>query len=46
MSLQTIITFFSGYTGRRHFGFSRRYPVAPRPRVRVRIQLGGTEITK
>ncbi|UOF79300.1 hypothetical protein [Caudoviricetes sp.] len=43
MSLQSIITFFTGYRGRRHFGFSRTYPAAPRPRARVRIQLGGQE---
>lgn len=37
---------FSGYRGRRNFGFSKQNPNMQRPRVRTTIQVGGVGITR
>ncbi len=49
MKWLSALIFLKAYRGRRHFGFSRRYPVASDcrlPKVRVRIQVDGKEITQ
>ncbi len=46
MTFRSLFSFFNGYRGRRNFGFSQQHPIAARPRVRVRIQIGGQEITQ
>ena len=37
---------FSGHYGHRNFGLKPKSPHALRPRVRVRIQIGGVETTQ
>ncbi len=46
MTIRSILSFLSGYRGRRNWGFSYQHPSAARPRVRVRIQVGGQEFTQ
>lgn len=46
MTLRSLFSFFNGHRGRRTLGVSRNNQDANRPRVMVRIQVGGQELTR